>query len=67
MALKGCESEMANNIMDAMEKAGLNPRNNAALGEVLWAAISEGIIKTINDKAEVEVTSGSSAGKYKVS
>lgn len=66
MALEGSELEMANNIMDAMEEAGMNPRANSALGENLWKAISKGIIKTINEKAEVPVTTGSSQGTYKV-
>lgn len=65
MALEGCESEMAENIMDAMEAKGLNPRANAALGEVVWTAVSEGVIKTIVDKLEVIVNGGGSYGGEK--
>ncbi|WP_394143788.1 hypothetical protein [Vibrio atypicus] len=66
MALKGSEREMASNIMDEMELVGLRPRNKEALSELLWMAISKGIIKTINAKADVKITSGSSTGTYKV-
>lgn len=66
MPLLGKESEMANNIMDEMEKVGLNPRAEKALSEVLWKAISAGVIKTIIEHGEVPVTGGSSKGMYKI-
>ncbi|HCG7330490.1 hypothetical protein P3551_21010 [Vibrio parahaemolyticus] len=66
MPLIGKESEMANNIMDEMEKIGLKPRDQNALSEPLWEAISAGIIKTILMNADVPVTGGSSKGTYKI-
>ncbi|UTZ44588.1 hypothetical protein [Vibrio campbellii] len=66
MPIEGKESEMAENIMDEMEKVGLNPRAGAALSDKLWTAVSKGVIKTFIEHAEVPVTKGDSAGNYKV-
>lgn len=65
MPLEGKEAVMANNIMDELEKAGLNPRAAAALTEKFWVPACKGIIKTINELGEVDVKGGGSYGGEK--
>ncbi|CCO46626.1 hypothetical protein VIBNISOn1_1840009 [Vibrio nigripulchritudo SOn1] len=62
MALKGQESVMAENIMNALEAAGFKPRAQEAVGAKFWTAVSKGIIDTIVSESEVEVKGGGSYG-----
>ncbi|MBJ7536642.1 hypothetical protein [Marinomonas transparens] len=57
---------LAKDIEAAMAANGFEPLANKAAGHDWWLAFAEGIVNHITTNAQVAVTSGSSAGTYKV-
>lgn len=53
-------------IVSELKAAGFNPVGEHQVSTPFWNAIGEAIVKHIKASAEVKVTSGSSAGVYKV-
>ena len=53
---------MAKNIEAALTSKGFKPVAQHSVGHEYWLGISEGIIKTIQDDAVVNVESGPGAG-----
>lgn len=57
---------MALKIEDSMTSKGFFPTAEKGAGHDWWVALCEGIIEEIQSNAEVSVSTGSSAGTYKV-
>lgn len=64
MALNG--SSLGDKICAELEAAGFAPQGQHQVSKPFWDAIGKAIVKHIQADAEVPVTSGSSAGTYKV-
>lgn len=64
MALSG--SSLGGKIVSELQSAGFVPTGDHQVSKPFWDAIGKAIVKHINESAEVPVTSGSSAGVYKV-
>lgn len=60
------KDELAETIDSVMTKHGFKPTATDTRGSDLWKCLAEAIVQHIQDKAEVEVTGGSSKGTYKV-
>lgn len=58
--------EMALSIESSMTARGFKPVAEKGASHDWWLGLAEGIVNHIQSKAEVPVTGGSSAGKYKV-
>ena len=58
--------KLAQDIEQAMAARGFSPTADKPAGHQWWLAFAEGIVTHITQNADVEVTSGSSAGSYKV-
>lgn len=57
---------MTDDIIEAMQAAGFEPLADKCASRKWWLALSKGIVKHINENADVKVTGGSSQGTYKV-
>lgn len=64
MALSG--SSLGALIVSELQAAGFVPEGEHQVSKPFWDAIGRAVVKHINQSAEVPVTSGSSAGTYKV-
>lgn len=60
------KDELAEKIDELMAANGFKPSAEKTRGSELWACLAEALVIYIQEKAEVSVTSGSSAGTYKV-
>jgi phage replication-related protein YjqB (UPF0714/DUF867 family) len=54
-------------IINKLEDAGFKTSGKHAYAKVMVNAVAEAVVEHISNQAEVSVTSGSSAGIYKVS
>jgi len=61
-------SQLASEILDALESAGLQPRNPKASGipEAMWTAVASAIVSHIESNAQVVIPGGSSSGTYPI-
>lgn len=64
MALSG--NTLGAKIAAELEAAGFLPKGEHTVNQPFWNAIGKAIVAHINESAEVPVTTGSSAGTYKV-
>lgn len=64
MALSG--STLGAKIVQELKAAGFAPVGEHQVNGPFWDAIGKAIVAHINESAEVPVTTGSSAGTYKV-
>ncbi len=60
------KDELAQTIDSVMTENGFKPAAESTRGSDLWKCLAEALVQHIQENAEVVVTSGSSAGKYKV-
>ena len=57
---------LASTIVSELNKAGFKPTGDNTVSNPFWLAIATAINKHYTSNAEVNVTSGSSKGTYKV-